>query len=574
VGNADAQEGPVDDPLIGAVLEGKYRIEAKIGQGGMGAVYLAVQEAMDRKVAVKVLLASLAHEEQAILRFEQEARAVSRMQHPNAVTVFDFGRTVDQWGSARLYLVMEFLKGRTLANLIHEQGHLSPVRACRIARQVCAALADAHSVGIVHRDLKPDNIMLMDMGAVTDWVKVLDFGVAKIVNTDGATALTRTGMLFGTPKYMAPEQADAAHVDHRADIYSLGCVVYEMLMGQAPFASPTPMGLLLKHLQEAPPRFASFDPAYAVPTALESIVMRALEKSPDHRYQSIVEFQGALETYERTELGGLTDAYLGSRQEKMKVPPDQAPTAQVAWVDASGGTLLGAHVKTNELPRPKVARPDSRPSNRTKVVAWTVGGIILFGGFLGAYALLEGERSSAWVESLPVPDIEVATPPAREPVERSERSLEPAPLAMEQTQLKEVKIRFRSTPPGAEVSVNGKSLGTTPFDAPFSASKNSLRFRFAKEGFVAAEKKLRPLKSRRLVVTLSPVTLPADPNPKINAPVESPPKVEPPRVDAESKRQAAERRRIEASLEEMGGSQRQRVRSRSTDMFEKVEDLK
>src|SRR5687767_6135302 len=180
------------DQLVGQLLAGKYKILKKIGEGGMGSVYIANQEPIDRKVAVKVLLGKLAEDEVAVKRFEQEARAISRMQHPNTVTIYDFGKTEDD----RLYIVMEFLKGTTLTNVIRKEGILVPPRACKIMRQVCASLADAHAAGIIHRDLKPDNIFLTDVGGDPDWVKVLDFGVAKLADSEGGT-LTQTGMIFG-----------------------------------------------------------------------------------------------------------------------------------------------------------------------------------------------------------------------------------------------------------------------------------------------------------------------------------------------------------------------------------------
>ncbi|NJK88275.1 MAG: serine/threonine protein kinase [Myxococcales bacterium] len=293
-----------NDRLLGSVLAGKYRIAQKIGEGGMGAVYLATQEPMDRKVAVKVLLAKLAEDEIAVRRFEQEARAISRMQHTNTVTIYDFGRTTEDDGDERLYIVMEYLKGKTLTQVLRKDGQLEGPRAARIVRQVCASLADAHAAGIIHRDLKPDNIFLTEVGGDRDWVKVLDFGVAKLADSEAAGTLTQTGMIFGTPKYMSPEQAEGKPLDHRADIYALGVVLFELLTGRPPFVADTPVGLLLKHIQESPPAFSKLRPDLQIDARLEAIVRRALSKMADARYASAGELAAELEGFERLATSG------------------------------------------------------------------------------------------------------------------------------------------------------------------------------------------------------------------------------------------------------------------------------
>ncbi len=274
------------DQLVGQLLAGKYKILKKIGEGGMGSVYIANQEPIDRKVAVKVLLGKLAEDEIAVKRFEQEAKAISKMQHPNTVTIYDFGHTGEDEGE-RLYIVMEYLKGRTLTQVLRNDGQIAAPRSARIIRQVCASLADAHQAGIIHRDLKPDNIFLTEVGEDKDWVKVLDFGVAKLADAEGAGTLTQTGMIFGTPKYMSPEQAEGRPIDYRADIYALGVVLYELLVGRPPFIADTPVGLLLKHISEPPPAFQKVRPDLEIDPRMEAIVMKALEKIPDRRHQMV-----------------------------------------------------------------------------------------------------------------------------------------------------------------------------------------------------------------------------------------------------------------------------------------------
>lgn len=290
------------DKMIGLKLADKFEILKKIGEGGMGSVYLANQEPIDRKVAVKVLLGKLAEDEIAVKRFEQEARAISKMQHPNTVTIYDFGRT-DDGEDERLYIVMEFLKGRTLTDLLRAEKVLPAARACKIVRQICASLGDAHATGIIHRDLKPDNIFLTPVGGDPDWVKVLDFGVAKLADSEAAGALTQTGMIFGTPKYMSPEQAEGRPIDYRADIYALGVVLYELLVGRPPFIADTPVGLLLKHISEPPAPFAKVRPDLQIDPRIEAIVFRALDKRPDARQQVIGDLAAELGAFERSVTG-------------------------------------------------------------------------------------------------------------------------------------------------------------------------------------------------------------------------------------------------------------------------------
>ncbi|MCK6549273.1 protein kinase, partial [Myxococcota bacterium] len=289
------------DPLVGTLLAGKYKIIKKIGEGGMGSVYIADQQPIDRKVAVKVLLGKLAEDDVAVKRFEQEARAISKMQHPNTVTIYDFGQTEDD----RLYIVMEYLRGKTLTQVLRQEGVLAPARASKIMRQVCGSLADAHAAGIIHRDLKPDNIFLSEVGGDPDWVKVLDFGVAKLADSEGGGTLTQTGMIFGTPKYMSPEQAEGRPIDYRADIYALGVVMYELLVGRPPFVADTPVGLLLKHISEPPPPFSRVRPDLHIDPRLEAIVMKSLEKHPDRRQQIVGELANELTAFERAVSGGM-----------------------------------------------------------------------------------------------------------------------------------------------------------------------------------------------------------------------------------------------------------------------------
>lgn len=273
------------DSLIGATLAGKYRIDARLNEGGMGTVYRGCHVLMDKTVAVKVLRPSLAADEKIVARFSREARAASRITHPNALSVTDFGE--DE--SGHVFIVMEFLSGRTLKQLIHDEGPLPLQRVVDITRQIVDALNAAHSQGVVHRDLKSDNIMLLDT-MTADYAKVLDFGIAKINEPDGVTDtnLTAPNLVIGTPQYMSPEQcAQDVEIDARTDIYSLGVILYEMLVGHVPFSGDSPTIVMMKHLQEPVP--SVLDERNDIPPAVARVVVRAMAKVRDNRYQTVAE---------------------------------------------------------------------------------------------------------------------------------------------------------------------------------------------------------------------------------------------------------------------------------------------
>lgn len=263
-----------NDPLIGSSIGGKYRIYAKLGSGGMGAVYRAQRTIIGDDVAIKSLHFNQNESPEAD-RFRREARAAARLKHAHAVSIFDFGISDD----GRQYLVMELVDGESLRQLIKRQGRLSPAFAAVIISQVCAALDEAHRYNIVHRDIKPDNI-IVDLRGSKPEVTVLDFGIAKL-RGDSATTLTQTGSILGTPHYMSPEQCLGEELDGRSDIYSLGIVLYELLAGVVPFNSPISTAVVVQHVNQPPPSLRGLDPA--IPWSVERAVLHALEKRPEAR---------------------------------------------------------------------------------------------------------------------------------------------------------------------------------------------------------------------------------------------------------------------------------------------------
>jgi serine/threonine-protein kinase len=269
------------DPLIGSLIDGRYEVLDSLGEGGMGTVYRVRHRVLQRELAVKVLRKDLARERDLGERFIQEARTAATINHPNVVQITDYGQLPD----STPYFVMELLKGRPLSRLIKTGGPIPAAQAVRFVSQIAAGVGAAHRVGVVHRDLKPDNIFVLDDGGDgREQVKILDFGVAKVA---GSASMTRTGMVFGSPHYMSPEQASGQPVDHRADIYALGIIMYELFTGRVPFEADTFMGVLTKHMFMAPERFSqSAGPAREL-GALEDITLRCLEKKRENRFPTM-----------------------------------------------------------------------------------------------------------------------------------------------------------------------------------------------------------------------------------------------------------------------------------------------
>jgi serine/threonine protein kinase len=266
------------DSLIGQVIQGRYRIMNLLGEGGMGGVYLAEQLSIERLVAVKVLHEQYARDEEFLARFRREAQQAAALNHHRVVTIYEFGQTED----GRLFIAMEYVSGQTLDKLVR-RGPLPVKRAVALGIQLAEALQAVHRAGVIHRDVKPENIMVRG----NDEIKLMDFGIARARDVQTQTRLTRTGLIIGTPEYIAPEQIEGGEVNERTDIYAWGIVLYEMLSGKPPFTAPTAAAMLVKHLQEVPEPLRKI--RRGVAEEIERVVMEALEKDPRRRPQTMAE---------------------------------------------------------------------------------------------------------------------------------------------------------------------------------------------------------------------------------------------------------------------------------------------
>jgi serine/threonine-protein kinase len=291
--------------LVGTTVDGRFVVEDLIGQGGMGEVYRARHLALERIVVLKMLKRSLLEDPTLVGRFEREAKAASRLNHPNVIQVLDFGRAGPE---GTLYIVMEHVDGKDLRVVLRDEWPLAEERLCHVMAQVCAALSEAHAHNVIHRDLKPENIMVQERRGEPDFVKVLDFGIAKILDHEGtgpilltgaeprqrAAALTRHDVVCGTPQYMAPEQATGAHLDARSDLYAVGVILYQMATGHLPFDGPSSMEILTRHVNEPPVPPRERQPDAPISEAMEQLILRALEKDPAKRPQNAEQFRDEL----------------------------------------------------------------------------------------------------------------------------------------------------------------------------------------------------------------------------------------------------------------------------------------
>jgi serine/threonine-protein kinase len=406
-----ATERPRVDPrrLLGAVIAGRYRIEELIGEGGMGAVYRAQHTGMKKRLAVKVLHPEMLGLNEAVERFEREAIAGAHIEHPNVAAASDFGRLED--GS--YFLVLELLEGEHLRSIIN-RGALPVPRALRIAQQIAHALRAVHKLGIVHRDLKPDNVMLVRRDRESDVVKILDFGIAKVpVNALAptrpglVTQLTKTGMAYGTPEYMAPEQALGEEIDGRVDLYALGVMLYEMVSGSRPFDAESRVQLLGMVASKPPPRLSERFPRLDMPPHVEAIAMRLLEKAPDRRFTNADQVIAALDEA----LAALDRAAGKASKAPANVETQRAAIGKTATIHSQN--LLLANPTSMPTARPPMVR---RGQPLTLLAA---GGLVLIAGLVITAVSLRNKAALDALEDAAqqTPIVDAGPPDVQAPVE-------------------------------------------------------------------------------------------------------------------------------------------------------------
>ena len=437
---------PPDADPIGKVLAGKYRIESLLKRGGMGAVYRATHLMLHKPIAIKLIKPELVTTQDTIRRFHREAQAASKLDHPNIVTIHDLGES----GDGTLYIAMELVSGTSLKELVKSEGALRPERAVRIAAAIGSALALAHRNHIIHRDLKPQNIMICRDADGQEQPKLLDFGIAKTFESEGP-ALTSTGLVFGTPHYMSPEQAKSPAVDGRSDLYALGIILYEMLVGKVPFDAESIPAILVKHLNEAPKPPTELRPG--LDPKLEAIVLRCLEKEPERRYQTAEELTYAL---------GETESAVAKSM----------PAA------VSVGTPSGAprthDSATNRATQPTVRLTDQQiapaPSSGSKGVAIAVGIAVLLllavggAGLWGVSKLLQDDPPSTSQpegEAVNVPQGSPAAAPLEPPTAQT-MDEPPADILAEEDTLSTTPAQSEpTTQPALSTSESAPQLAST-----------------------------------------------------------------------------------------------------------------
>ena len=451
-----AAGGPLvhKDPLIGHILDGRYNIEKVLGEGGMGIVYKATHATLGKTLAVKVLRPEVSKNEEIVARFRQEAQSASAIGNQHIIDISDFGSLPD--GST--YFVMEFLTGKSLTEALKDR--FDTKRTINVAKQLCNALGSAHEIGIVHRDLKPDNVQLIERGGSRDFVKVLDFGIAKVGGA--GSKLTQAGQVFGTPHYMSPEQCAGTNVDHRTDIYALGVILYEMACGFVPFDADNLMGILTKHLYEEPIRPSELPPPTNVPSALEAVIMKCLAKKVDQRYQSMADVAADLDAISF----GLT------------------PMAVAEQVSRNTGTQnMGNAADPTSGMTISVGQPVVPTNKSTLPIVIGIAAVVLIGG--GAAMMMGGNKPAA------DPNVNVVTPavaaPAPAPTPAPAPEPTPEPIAAPPSTPVEApaaKVTISSEPSGAEVYLNGALLGNTPFTLEKPKGSDKLELELRESGYL------------------------------------------------------------------------------------------
>ncbi len=476
---------PSVDPLLGQTLAGRYVISKKLGEGGMGAVYLATHNLLDKQVALKILHNEFARKPDLVERFMQEAKSASRIRHENVIDISDFGMTND----GLVFFAMELLKGHDLHEEIARArlaGQLLPwARSKRIFLQICAALIAAHGHGIVHRDLKPENIYLIDFLGEGDFVKLLDFGIAKLTEvTDDGRKLTRTGMLFGTPEYMSPEQARGEPVDHRVDVYAMGCILFQLITGRVPFEADNFMGVLSLHLTEPPPSIPVdvFD-RIGAPRELAGVIDKALAKDRDQRWQTIAELANAVRM-----VSG--DAPMTAQMPAARVA--ESVNAPASTITARPRTQWTGNLSVPQVPANEV--PHAAPKSKLPLVIGAL--VVLGGGGAAAFFATRGGHTEPLVTPGSASGSVIAGAPADAMVVAAAKP-DAAPLAPPAPLPEWSVIHLDSKPHGAEIfelKDNGREvlLDKTPLTFKLKGSEVARQFSIRLKGYSNALIELTP----------------------------------------------------------------------------------
>ncbi|WP_437303523.1 serine/threonine protein kinase [Sorangium sp. So ce388] len=533
-GSSRPSKAAAPDPLLGRVINGRFKVVSVIARGGMGKVYRAEQAPLGRICALKVLSPKYDgdHDPEFHRRFFLEASTAAKLTHPNTVTVFDYGHSDDDI----YYIAMEYIEGKTLHRVLREEGPFPEARAAHIARQICRSLREAHGLGVVHRDLKPGNVLLVDHEDEHDHVKVLDFGLVK--DTESGENLTQQGLFMGSPKYMAPEQITNGDVSARTDIYALGVMLYEMLTGHVPFDKGASVGTLMSHVHDPVPPMQTRNPDLAISQTMEGIVYRCLEKDPAQRFSSMNELVAALKFtaggISTRDTGETLPTRSGATSHRPSVPsypampsysttgdfpglsaPSSAPptsstptytgplATETALKAPTAPTFVAPSITDSMGPRPAAAveglsatQPGASPGR--KVAPWAIAAVLAAG--LGVAAVVTSRAPASQTGALAREPGPGSTPPAE--------TTPPAPLTPASRAL-----QVESTPPGAAVREGAKELCTeTPCEiiwrgtAAALASEHELVFE--KKGYKPATVRVSGAEER-VRAKLDPAATPA-----------------------------------------------------------------